>query len=207
MIVERASAYIAAGHAGAAPYHDHKTPVSPEEEFDLLSRNMKLEGAAPIGMASYLRSYPLAKEPGAESFLYWSKETLGDSKPIIAITHVSLFSSSQPGSDETLRKNPATDAVTGAFKQVYASHYLTASLSLTSITPAVAGSPRYLVYVRRSRADVLGGAFAGIIRVLTERRIQSEAPALDSLRRRLETEPVPGSFSEARAPGELVSSH
>ena len=202
VIVERASAYIIAGHAGAAPYHDHEVPVSPADEFNVLSRHMKLDEAAPTGMASYLRSYPRSTEPGAESFLYWSKETLGGSKPIIAITHVSVFSP-QPHGDEALRKNRATDAVTVAFTQVYASHYLTASLSLTSITPAAAGSPRYLVYMRRSRADVLGGAFAGIVRRLIERRVRSEAPrALDSLRRRLETEPPPrDTSSEAVVPG------
>jgi len=112
---------------------------------------------------------------------------------------VSLFSP-QPDGDEALRTNRATDAVTVAFTQVYASHYLTACLSLTSITPAAAGSPRYLVYVRRSRVNVLGGTFAGIIRKVTERRIRSEAPsALDSLRRRLETEPLREPLSEALA--------
>jgi hypothetical protein len=191
VLVSRAHAYKTHGHAGAAPYHDHKTPVSPDEEFQALSRNMKLDMLAPAEMASYLRSYPRVNGTTVESFLYWSKETLGGSKPIIAITHVSLFRGTEHGSGTTLATRHAADAVTVAFKQVYATHYLTASLSLTSLTPAVGGSPRYLVYTRRSRTDVLGGAFGGIVRRLIERRIRSEAPSvLDRLRRRLETEPT-----------------
>jgi hypothetical protein len=186
ILVNRAYAYLTEGHARAAPYHDHKTPVSPGEEFDVLSRNMKLDMVAPAEMATYLRSYPRANGTRMESFLYWSKETLGGSKPIIAITHVSVF----PGGRGTVTER-AAEGMTVAFKQVYATHYLTASLSLICITAAANGSPRYLVYARRSRADVLGGTFRGVVRRLIERRIRSEAPsALDGLRRRLETEPL-----------------
>jgi hypothetical protein len=206
-MVDRARMYFAAGHASVAPYHDHKSPVLPGEEFDVLSRNMKLEKTAPTGMASYLRSYPGVKEPKAESFLYWSKETLGGAKPIVAITHVSVFASPPPSGEETFATHRGADTVTVAFKQVYATHYLTASLSLMWLTPAIDHSPRYLVYVRRSRADVLGGVFAGVLRRLIEHRIRSEAPpVLDSLRRRLETEPVRDTSSEALTPGVQVSS-
>ena len=190
VMVKRAHAYMTEGHAGAAPYHDHETPVSPDEEFNVLSRSMKLDTAAPAEMALYLRSYPRANGPRVESFLYWSKETLGGSKPIIAITHVSLFHAPEKETADTRGTKPEADVIV-ALKQVYATHYLTASLSLTSITPARDGSPRYLVYARRSHADVLSGTFGALIRRLIERRIRSEAPAaLDGLRRRLETEPT-----------------
>jgi hypothetical protein len=190
VIVHRAHEYMREGHEGAS-YHDHKVPVSPGEEFEALSRNMKLDILAPAEMAPYLRSYPRVNAARVESFLYWSKETLGGSKPIIAITHVSLFSATGRGTQEPFAAIHAADAVTVAFKQVYATHYLNASLSVTTITPAASSSPRYLVYTRRSRTDVLGGALGGIIRRLIERRIRSEAPsALDRLRRRLETEPM-----------------
>ena len=190
LIVSRARAYIADGHHGAAPYHDHKAPVSPGEEFEALSETMQFGPVAPAGMGRYLQSYPRVNATGVESFLYWSKETLGSGKPIIAITHVSLFPASTHAGEDTLATAPA-DAVTVAFKQVYASHYTTASLSVTSLTPAAGPAPRYLTYMRRSRTDVLGGALGGIIRRLIERRIRSEAPAaLDRLRQRLETEPM-----------------
>jgi hypothetical protein len=190
LIVNRARAYLTEGHRGAAPYYDHKAPVSPGEEFEKLSESMDYALVTPAGMGTYLRSFPRVNGTGIESFLYWSKETLGSGKPIIAITHVSLFPPGTPGRAELLAANP-TDAATVAFKQVYATHYTTASLSVTRLTPAVGSAPRYLAYTRRSRTDVLGGTLGGIIRRLIERRIRSEAPAaLDGLRRRLETEPM-----------------
>lgn len=139
-----------------------------------------------VSMALLLTGVSLSGEEA------WS----GGSEPIIAITHVSLFPVVEYGSAEGRVTEQGTGGLTIAFKQVYATHYLTASLSLTSITPAGDGSPRYLVYARRSRADVLGGVFGGIIRKLIERRIRSEAPAaLDRLRRKLETEPTQESTS------------
>jgi hypothetical protein len=65
---------------------------------------------------------------------------------------------------------------------------VTGSPSLSAITRDSASGPRYLVYVRRSRADVLGGAFGGIVRRMVERRVRGEAPSvLDGLRNRLES--------------------
>jgi hypothetical protein len=116
---------------------------------------MKLNVVAPSEGAGYLRSFPDARTTTVESFLYWSKETLGSSKPIITITHVSLLPAIEHSSPANRASKPVSDAVTVAFKQVYATHYLTASLSLMSLTPAPAdGSPRYLVYTRRSRGCV-----------------------------------------------------
>lgn len=118
----------------------------------------------------YLRSCPDVAGDVAESFLYWSKETLGAGKPIVSITHVAIFRNPPPD---------PTSAVVAA-RQVYAGHYLTASLSVTLTTNGRDGLPAYLVYVRRSRT-------AGFIRHIVEGRIRSDAPArLDALRRKLE---------------------
>jgi hypothetical protein len=111
-------------------------------------------------------------------------ETIGGGKPIVSITHINIVRNRAEGRPEALV----------AVKQVYASHYLTASLSFTAISDASDSASRYLVYARRSRADVLTGPFAGLIRRTVERRIRSEGPALlDRLRRRLEREPMDGS--------------
>ena len=84
-----------------------------------------------------------------------------------------------------------------AAKQVFATHYLTASLSLSLISGRETG-PRYFVYIRLSRADVFHGAFGGLVRRIVQRRVRSEAPAiLDALRRRLESgDPTPASGSQ-----------
>jgi hypothetical protein len=71
--------------------------------------------------------------------------------------------------------------------QVFASHYLRGSLSIIAVTHATGDMPRYLVYVHRSRLEVLQGAFGGVMRRIIERRVRAEAPAaLDILRHRLE---------------------
>ena len=123
-----------------------------------------------------------------ESFLYWSVETLGAGKPIASITHVTIFRSAPPA--------PETTVV--AARQVYASHYLSGSLSLTLTTAGADGSPAYLVYLRRSRTRAFEGVFGGFIRHIVEGRIRSDAPGLfDGLRRKLESSepplPVPAS--------------
>jgi hypothetical protein len=184
LLLARAHAYLAAGDAEMPPYDDHRTPVSLADEFASILPHLALDKVYGDEFGEYLRLYPRSPIAQVESFLSWSKETIGGGKPIVSITHVNIVRSSAEGRPEALV----------AVKQVYASHYLTASLSFTAISDASDGASRYLVYARRSRADVLTGPFAGLIRRTVERRIRSEGPALlDRLRRRLEREPMDGS--------------
>jgi hypothetical protein len=122
----------------------------------------------------YLRAYPVAGEPDVESFLYWSKETLGTGKPIVSVTHTAILRGTAGG----------TPATAVAARQVFATHYLTASLSVTLVGDS---PPGYLIYVRRSRTDAFEGLFGPLVRRMVERRIRSDAPAvLDALRQKLE---------------------
>ena len=177
IVVARARAYLDGGLAAAAPYADRKTPVSPAIEFNEIADRLDFEPLYGRRVLDYLRSYPHIAANDAESFLYWSQETLGAGKPIVSITHVAI-----------LRNPPAepTSAVVAA-RQVFATHYLTGSLSLTLTTNGADGMPVYLVYLRRSRTDAFEGVFGGFVRHVVEGRIRSEAPALlDGLRRKLE---------------------
>jgi hypothetical protein len=59
-------------------------------------------------------------------------------------------------------------------RDVYSSRYIDASLSLTLVADAVSSPDAfYLVYVNRSRADALKGAFAGLRRSIVERRARA----------------------------------
>ena len=137
-------------------------------------------------MSAFLQGYPHVNHEGVESFLYWSKEALGGGKRIVSITHTAIFQGTGPLGDGSLV----------AAKQVFATHYLTGSLSMSLISGLGSG-PRYFLYIRRFRADVLHGTFGGIVRRILQQRVRSEAPAvLDELRRRLESgdpNPVNGS--------------
>jgi hypothetical protein len=178
VILARAQQYVTDGLAAAPAYHDRKSPVAPDAEF--------AEAAARIGIEPfdighplpYFHAFPRGEPAGVESFLYWSKETIGGGKPIVSITHVAIFREGD---------SPMSPAAVAA-RQVYASHYLTASLSYTFIAGGLEEGPRYLVYVRRARTDAFEGAFGRWIRSIVERRIRSDAPPIvDALRQKLES--------------------
>jgi hypothetical protein len=174
-LVRRAAEYLTSGDERVAPYVDRKTPVHPAEMFvSVLQRFQCLPRNLPC-LADYLRAYPASPDQHVQnSFLYWSKETLG-MKPTITITHFSVahFSAAR-----------MPNAVVVA-KQMYATHYKNASITATAL--ASDGDSRYLVYVNRSRVDAFHGLFGGVIRRIVERRVKAEAPrVLQALRQRLQ---------------------
>lgn len=176
-VLARAERYVAGGLAATPRYDDRKTPAAPGAEFEELARI----GPDPFrsGPAlAYFQAFPQGDANGVESLLYWSKETLGGGKPIVTITHAAMLRDSRVTSPQ----------VVVAARQVYASHYLTGSLSFTAIVSSRDDARRYLVYARAVRTDAFEGIFGRFIRSVVERRVQSDAPGLlDALRRKLET--------------------
>jgi hypothetical protein len=176
IIVDRAAAYLTHGDASALPYHDHKTPVRPEDAFASVVQRLEFFSRHLPAYEKYLRIYPRAAASDVQdSFLYWSKETLGR-KPIISVTHFTI-ARFDPG---------AMPEAAVVAKQVYATHYRDASITFTALT----GAPphRYLVYAQRARIDAFQGLFGGLVRRIVERRVKAEAPGvLRGLRKRLES--------------------
>jgi hypothetical protein len=80
-----------------------------------------------------------------------------------------------------------------AGKEIFATHYVNASLGLTAILRGAPGGSNYLAYLNRSEVDMLGGVFGGLVRWFMQRRVKGEAAnVLQELRRRLESgEPPP----------------
>jgi hypothetical protein len=177
VVLDRTLRYLAEGHGLSAAYHDRKKRVRLESEFLALTSDVAIAYPSLFPLTNYLALYPGGDESRVESFLYWSKENLG-AKPIVSVTHVAMMS----GGDD--RRKEALVAK----KQVYASHYMLASLSFTAITTAANGVDRYLVYLNHSRSDVFDGVFGSFIRHVIQRRLRAEGPsALDQMRRRLES--------------------
>jgi hypothetical protein len=180
VVLSRVQQYLAAGHSSVPNVDEHR-PVAPSAEFAALvggwpprpGRQPRITAGGP---------HPEAP-PRGESFVYWSKELLGTAKPVISVTHVVIVRGSEWQTAET----------TVFATQVYATHYMTGSQSITSVTRPTAGRPRYLIYQNRTRADVFGGVFGGMIRRAVESRLRHEAPRmLLELRRKLESgEPPP----------------
>jgi hypothetical protein len=175
MVVDRVRAYQAGGLGALPPYADRDPPRLTRDAFAVLvDQSTSIRAGLPeIAAAVQGPPRPL---PGVESFYYWSKERFSG-KPVVSATHVSIVRPTAPGSP----------AVVVVGKQLFATHYINASLSLTSLLRGAAGSPNYLVYLNRTEVDVIGGLFGGIARMLIQRRIGNEADELlGALRRRLE---------------------
>lgn len=175
-VVDRARLYLAEGDSGRPVDEDTEEGVGAERRFAALANHLGLTSPRLPGVAEYLMRYPRVDHPDlVESFLYWSRETLGF-KPTTNITHLTLMRSATPGMPRALAIS----------KQVYANHYKDGAVAVT----ALVGSPprQYLVYAHRSELDVLDGVWGGLARHLIERRVKNEAPALlNALRVQLES--------------------
>jgi hypothetical protein len=116
---------------------------------------------------------------GAESFLYWSKERYGSGKPVISITHVTIT-----------RSDDGIAAVLITGKQIFATHYTSASLGVTAILRGRATN--YLVYINRSHLDLLGGVFGPWKRAMIGSRLKRDTPdVFRALKARLESGLIP----------------
>ena len=177
IVLARAERYLAEGHTPSVSYHDARQSLPLDGEFAAVASAVGLAHPRLFPLTNYLSLYPQGEMADVESFLYWAKESLG-AKPIVSITHVAMIESR----DERIR-----EAIV-AKKQVYASHYILASLSVMAITASPDGAHHYLVYLNRSRSDVFDGLFGGFIRRIIARRLRAEAPeALKIVRGRLES--------------------
>jgi hypothetical protein len=175
IVLERVTSYLNDGLIG--PFENHKSVVWPAREFgSLVDHSAFLTERLPV-FAEYLRAAPGVSTADIETFLYWSKERIAN-RPIISVTHVHMLR----GQDATLPD------VLVAGKQVFATHYTNASLGVTALMRGEPGGPNYLVYVNRSKVDVLHGMFGGLVRWFMERRLKGEAAdVLQALQRRLES--------------------
>jgi hypothetical protein len=181
LIVQRVNAYLADGHAALQPYEDHAGQTSPATTFARILQNSTFLTAHEPRLVEHLSRSPKAPTADVESFIYWSKERIGG-KATISATHVNIVRSREPGMPEALV----------AAKQIFATHYVNASLGVTAILSN--GGAHYLVYLNRSDVDVVGGMFGGLVRYFVQRRLKAEAAnVLLGLKQRLEGGEPPGS--------------
>jgi hypothetical protein len=178
LILKRVQAYLEGGLAALRPYADHGGSPAVSDAFSSIVRHSVYLGEHLPALADYLVRYPQGTLQDADSFVYWSKERLAG-RTIVTATHVSIL---RPG-DESL-----PDVIV-AGKQVFATRYMSGLLNITTIVRGAPGQ-HYLVYVNRSRVDVLDRWFGGVARMVIERRVKGDASdALRGLRRRLESGP------------------
>ena len=169
------AAYLRQGDAALIEYSDGRQPLPLRRELShIVQASPHLERYWPdlhVAVAWFAGGLP----PGLAHFLYWSKEKSG-SRPIVSLTHAIV-------------RPPQAGVAVIATKQIYSSHYTTASLGLTIVVErAGAVQPRTLViYINRTRVDIFGGLLGGVKRPLVRSRARAGVERmLRDLRTRLE---------------------
>jgi hypothetical protein len=146
--VDYLSKYLKDGNRTLVEYSDEKKPVQLAEQFQgLLKASPYLERYVPE-LYAYLDKFPNGQLNHAEDVFIWLKEDFDNKKmrPVLSINHLVFYR--PQGSNG----NPII-----ALKQLYASHYFEASLSLTVLfeDPEGSGVSLYLLNITRARLDVL----------------------------------------------------
>ena len=177
---------------GATPmlYADDEDTVDLGREFDSLLDSTPGTWQRFPALHRHLLDYPAKAAPGDTDLVYWSKEKMGR-KAVISITHLAI-SQGDPDS-------PWAYAI--ASRHLYGSHYIDASLGLTVLLrdSSAAAPATYVVYVNRTRVDVFGGIFGGLVRkIVTSRARETMDDQFVRLQRRLEAQFAAVQTSEAR---------
>lgn len=183
LLTDYARGYAARGNRAVLDYENTNHPVPAQKEFEsILEHSSYIKELAPE-FYQYLKEYPGNQPPGTSGFIYWSREKFGF-KPVINLTHVSIYKWSQSEWNGYLI----------ASRQIFADHYYDASLGLTILIdrPAREGtSPgSYLIYINRSRIDMLDGFLSSLRRAITLSRVRSGLEShMKTMKARVEVRP------------------
>ena len=162
LIFQLVTRYLNEGNSAMIAYADKKPVVQSLSEFrSLLSEFDWLSQTAPP-LYHCLADFSGKPCPQIDSFLYWTSARFG-LKPVFSITQTLIYRTVKAGQPWALI----------AFKQVYADHYLNASLGLAVLAeqPSGAQSPTLrLLYVNRYLSDAFGGWLGGIKKSVARER-------------------------------------
>lgn len=138
--------YRRGGTAAMVEYGDQKSARRASEAFgSLLAESPYIYDYVPA-FHRYLQAYPADTLPGVTDAIYWATDRLSSLRPILSITHFSIY-------------EPADAPLTLiSAKQLYASHYFIGAFTLTTLLDrpdAPGGSGTYYIVVQRMRFDHL----------------------------------------------------
>jgi hypothetical protein len=165
--VRYVAAYQEKGNDALITYNDTNQPLSLKQQWQGIVANSPYFHVYAPELKDYLERYPAVQLPGARDVFYWVKENYGALKTVISIVHAVIYE--QPGESAS---------VLVAQKHLYASHYYDASLAVASLLADEddAGKPvTYLVYVNRSRGDLLKGGIGGVKRTVARDQAKKSA--------------------------------
>lgn len=165
LLLDYVRGYLKEGNAALVEYNDHPYPQRLADEVrSLVDQSPHLLETA-TGFCKYLSEFPRMQFPGVENFIYLSKERVGGFRPVLGLTHVTVYK----------QKTGSPFQIIIASKQIYANHYFEGSLALTWIVDAETEAGKtgsYLIYFNRSRMDALRGGLSWLKRYLARGRIR-----------------------------------
>jgi hypothetical protein len=161
------AAYSREGRRALPTFANKREPLSVPAELSLLVNRFGFLNAFAPGFYAYLREFGPEGPDGLEEVMYWSKEDFGV-RPVLRLSHQSIYHTpaSTPGS-------VTPRAILLATNQIYADHYLDASLMLTMTIDAAGadGKPAfYMVSVSRARTRSLSGLLRSFVRSTVQNR-------------------------------------
>lgn len=145
-MVQYITDYRARGDSAMAVYDDLGNVRASDAFSALLAQSPYVfEYVAPLH--EYLAGYPQGTLAGVNEVLYWSEDALPGLKPILNITHLSVY---------TPPELPTLTVMAG--KQIYADHYFEAAFDLMAVVDRPISTDKqgiYLIVIRRFRFDDL----------------------------------------------------
>lgn len=158
MLIDYVAEYIEGGDKALIDYDAPRKPVRLVEEYAAIYSKPNLADLLAPEFGRYLRTFP-TKPAGVEDRFDWAIVETG-LRPIFSITHSSAYS----------KRTDGTDVFILAAKQIYASHYIDATLAVFVLVISNSSeSPKgFLVFSNTSRSAALAGVFGGIVHSVAE---------------------------------------
>ena len=148
VLSNHAAAYLRGGRSALPVYANKSEPLSVADELALLVGRMRFVASLSPTFHRYLHEFNPPLPSSSEGVLYWTKEDFGI-RPVFRIQHQIVTDGS---------------AVIVANNQVYADHYLDASLGITVAIDAPDGRGFYMISVNRARTRSLTGLMRRMVR-------------------------------------------
>jgi hypothetical protein len=161
VLAAHAVAYLAQGRRGLPDFMNKAEPVSVASELAGLLEDFQFLGAYSPEFHRYIQDFGPRLPDGAQQLVYWTKEDFGV-RPILRLSHQVVY-----------RVDAPVAAAIIATNQIYADHYLDASLGVTlAIDARAAGKDGfYMIAVNRARTRSL----SGFLRRFVRRTVQSRS--------------------------------
>ncbi len=161
LMLSHAQAYLRGGDQALGSTHNDKPPRLRADDFhQLLYQSRELYGVAPA-LAAYLEGFPSARLPESQQFLYRGK---GGAGPDASISLHQLVIYQPTGGDVFI-----------ADKQLYASRYVDAELTVVSLASAPNGQGFYAIVGARARSSMLSGMATRLLRGKVEKATRDTA--------------------------------